>query len=145
MILAVIGGVLGVLEGFTMRHIAGNDSTTATTLAAVHRFNDAFNAHDVDAVMAAMTADCVFENTNPPPDGVRYEGQKAVREYWERFFRNSPDARFEAEDIFAASDRCAVQWVYRKMKDGKPWHLRGVDIFRVRDGRVAEKLSYVKG
>lgn len=35
------------------------------TLSAVDRFNDAFNRHDVDAVMAAMTADCVFENTIP--------------------------------------------------------------------------------
>jgi ketosteroid isomerase-like protein len=31
------------------------------------------------------------------------------------------------------------------MREGKPWHLRGIDVFRVRDGRVAEKLSYVKG
>jgi len=31
------------------------------------------------------------------------------------------------------------------MKDGQPWHLRGVDVFRVRDGKVAEKLAYVKG
>jgi ketosteroid isomerase-like protein len=31
------------------------------------------------------------------------------------------------------------------MSDGQPWHLRGVDVFRVRDGKVAEKLAYVKG
>jgi hypothetical protein len=31
------------------------------------------------------------------------------------------------------------------MKEGKPGHVRGVDIFRVRDGKLAEKLSYVKG
>ena len=49
-----------------------------TTVAAVDRFNDAFNRHDVDAVMAAMTDDCVFENTSPP-NGQRYEGQPQVR------------------------------------------------------------------
>lgn len=118
---------------------------TSVTIEAVNRFNDAFNRHDVDAVMAAMTGDCVFENTAPAPDGARYEGAAAVREYWEKFFRNSPDARFDAEEIIAFKDRCVVRWIYRKTKDGRPWHLRGIDVFLVKDGKVAEKFSYVKG
>ena len=118
---------------------------TEETLAAVERFNDAFNAHNVDSVMAAMTDDCVFEDTSPAPDGTRIVGQAAVRAYWEKFFADYPTAHFGTEDMFAAGDRCVVQWVYTKLKDGVPWHLRGVDIFRVRDGRVAQKLSYVKG
>jgi ketosteroid isomerase-like protein len=115
------------------------------TLSAVHQFNEAFNRHDVDAIMAAMTDDCVFENTHPPPDGARYEGAKAVRAMWEKFFASNVDAHFEFEETFVSGDRCVVRWIYRKTKDGAPWHLRGVDIFRVRDGKVAEKLSYVKG
>ena len=115
------------------------------TLAIIETFNTAFNRHDVDAVMAAMTPDCVFENTNPAPDGSRVEGAAAVRAYWEKFFATNPDAVFEAEDIFAAGDRCVVRWVYRKTKDGTSWHLRGVDIFKVKDGKVAEKMAYVKG
>lgn len=111
----------------------------------MQRFNEAFNRHDVDAVMSAMTEDCIFENTNPPPDGTRLEGCDAVRAYWITFFEKNPDALFEAEEIMAAGDRCTIRWIYRKMKDGKPWHLRGVDVFKVRDGKVAEKLSYVKG
>lgn len=121
------------------------NSTTSLTLAAVERFNTAFNRHDVDAVMNAMTEDCIFENTNPAPDGARLVGAEAVRAYWTKFFTNNPDAIFEAEDVFAAGDRCVVRWIYRKTKDGKPWHLRGVDVFKVRDGKVAEKLAYVKG
>jgi ketosteroid isomerase-like protein len=121
------------------------DSLSAATFAAVQRFNGAFNRHDVAAVMAAQTEDCVFENTAPAPDGARFEGQAAVRAFWERFFENSPDALFEAEDVFAAGDRAVVRWIYRKTRDGRPWHLRGVDVFRVRDGKVAEKLAYVKG
>ena len=35
--------------------------------------------------------------------------------------------------------------IYRWMRDGQEGHVRGVDVFRVRDGKVAEKLSYVKG
>jgi len=128
-----------------MEPTSPNNAETAATLEAVRRFNEAFNAHDINAIMTMMTGDCVFENTNPPPDGARYIGQPAVRAYWEKFFHNSPDARFDAEEAFAADDRCVVRWIYRKTKDGKPWHLRGVDVFRVLDGKIAEKLSYVKG
>jgi uncharacterized protein (TIGR02246 family) len=115
--------------------------TSESTRAVIDRFNDAFNAHDVDAVMALMTDDCVFENTAPAPDGERHEGQGAVRAVWEALFASTPSARFEAEDMFACDDRCAVRWRYTW--DGG--HIRGVDVFRVRDGKVAEKLSYVKG
>ncbi len=122
------------------------DQATEGTLAVIERFNEAFNRHDVDAVMALMTDDCVFENTYPPPDGERYEGRAAVRGFWERLFRATPDARFTFEEIFAAGDRCAQRWRYDYTgDDGRPGHIRGVDILRVRDGKVAEKLSYVKG
>ena len=117
------------------------DEQTERTLAIIERFNAAFNRHDVDAIMALMTEDCVFENTSPSPDGERYEGAAAVRAFWQRLFAASPRASFESEDQFAAGDRCVVRWRY-SWGDG---HVRGVDVFRLRDNRVAEKLSYVKG
>ncbi len=94
-----------------------------------------------------MTNDCVFENTAPAPDGERHEGQPAVRAVWEQFFRSSPGATFTIEEIFAAGDCCVVRRLYRwQGTAGNPTgHVRGVDLFRVRDGKVAEKLSYVKG
>lgn len=91
--------------------------------------------------MAAMTDDCVFDNTGPAPDGERYEGAAAVSAFWERFFGANPQARFETEEQFAAGDRCVVRWRY----DWGSGHLRGIDVFRVRDGLVAEELCYVKG
>ena len=117
------------------------DAKTAETLDTIERFNEAFNLHDVDAVMALMTGDVVFENTSPPPDGERFEGQAAVRAFWEQFFASSPQAHFVAEDIVAGGDHCAVRW----RDDWGSGHVRGVDLFRVRGGKVAEKLSYVKG
>jgi len=115
------------------------------TRAVVDGFNEAVTRHDVDAIMGRMTADCVFENTRPAPDGTRVVGQDAVRTFWQEFFARSPRARFETEDIFVAGDRCAVQWTYHWVRDGQAGHVRGVDLFRIRDGKVAEKLSYVKG
>lgn len=121
------------------------DGQAAATRAVIEQFNEAFNRHDVDAVMALMTDDVVFDST-PPPDGERHAGQAAVRGYWERFFAGSPHAHFETEDLWAGGDRCAVRWRYTwRNADGSTGHVRGVDLFRVRDGKVAEKLSYVKG
>ena len=120
-----------------------SDESTATR-AAVDAFNDAFNAHDVDAVMARMTDDAVFESTSPP-DGDAHVGAAAVRAAWEGFFAESPDAHFDAEEVITTGDRCIVCWCYTWTQDGEAHHLRGVDVLRVRDGKVAEKHAYVKG
>jgi ketosteroid isomerase-like protein len=117
----------------------------AATMATVDRFNEAFNRHDVDAIMALMTDDVVFDSTRPAPDGERFVGQGPVRAFWEQFFARSPTARFETEEQFAAGDRCVVLWTYTWVREGRPGRVRGVDVFRTRDGKVAEKLSYVKG
>jgi ketosteroid isomerase-like protein len=122
-----------------------SDAATIATVAAVDRFNEAFNAHDVDAVMACMTDDAVFESTSPPA-GDRHEGAAAVRAAWEAFFAASPSAHFEAEEVIATDDRCIVRWVYSWTDaDGSVGSIHGVDVLRVRDGKVAEKLAYVKG
>ena len=122
------------------------DLMTEATLQTVNAFNDALNRHDVDAVMALMTDDCVFENTWPAPDGERYEGQAAVRGFWERLIAGSPSAHFAVEDLFAAGDRATQRWRYTWVDaQGTPGHIRGVDVFRVCDGQVAEKYAYVKG
>ena len=110
------------------------------TATAVARFDAAFARGDVDAVLAAMTDDCVFEST-APPDGVRHVGRAAVRSAWADFFAGAQGARFETEEQIVCGDRLVARWCYA-WADG---HVRGVDVFRVRDGLIAEKLSYVKG
>ena len=87
----------------------------------------------------------MFDNTRPAPDGEVFVGQSVLRAFWTAFFIRSPAANFEAEEIFACGDRCVVRWLYRWVRDGAAGHVRGVDVFRVRDGKVAEKRSYVKG
>jgi steroid delta-isomerase-like uncharacterized protein len=115
------------------------------TRTIVDLFNDAFNRHDVDAVAALLTDDTVFEDTSPAPDGRRIEGKTAVAAFWRDWFTRNPDAAFEAEDVIVSDDRAVVRWIYRKQRNGQAWHIRGVDVFTVRDGKVAAKLAYVKG
>ena len=124
------------------QNVQHQEQATRTT---IDRFNEAFNRHDIDALAALLTENTIFEDTSPAPDGRRIEGKAAVVEFWRAWFERNPDARFEAEEVIVSGSRAVVPWVYRKMRNGQPWHLRGVDLFTVRDGKVAAKLAYVKG
>ena len=121
------------------------DAHTEATLDAIGRLSEALDRRDINAVMSCLTEDVVWETTGPP-DGERYEGQGAVRAAGEAFFRESPRAVFETEELDALDDRAVQRWIYRWVDaEGNSGHVRGVDVFRVREGKVAEMLSYVKG
>jgi len=121
-------------------------NTPLDPLTVVVRFNDALNARDIDATMRLMTENCVFENTYPAPAGTRYVGQAAVRGFWEDFLRGSAEARFEIEEVFGTADRVVMRWTYHWIdRQGQAGYIRGVDVYTVIDGLIAEKLSYVKG
>lgn len=132
-------------HGMSMSDEQDLRTTDAETRIVVDRFNEAFNRHDPDALASLLTEDTVFEDTSPAPDGQRIEGKAAVVGFWRDWFARNSDARFEAEEIIVSGDRAIVRWVYRKIRNGQPWHLRGVDVFTVRNGKVAAKLAYVKG
>ena len=117
-----------------------HETQDRTALAVVDAFGAAWGAHDLDGVLSMLTDDCVFDATGPAPDGTRHVGPDAIRAAWQAIFDDTA-ATFEAEETFAAEDRVVQRWRYS-------WaggHVRGVDLFRVRDGKVAEKFSYVKG
>jgi ketosteroid isomerase-like protein len=120
-------------------------SAEQNTRTAINNFNEAFNRHDADALAAFLTDDTVFEDTSPAPDGRRIDGKAAVVDFWRGWFARNADAHFDAEETIVSGNRAVVLWVYRKMRNGQPWHIRGVDIFTVRNGKVAAKLAYVKG
>src|SRR5215216_948231 len=115
-------------------------------IRVVLEFNQAFNRHDVAGMMQRMSDDCVFENTNPAPDGTVYSGKQAVTQFWIDFFHESPQARIDIEDIFGMGNRCVMRWKYHWTDANvNTGHVRGVDIFQVRDDLIIEKFSYVKG
>jgi len=109
-------------------------------------FNDAFNQHDIEGMMKLMSEDCVFENTSPAPDGTVYKGKDVVTRFWRDFFRESPSAHIEVEEIFGLGNHCIMHWRYDWVDvSGIKGHVRGVDIFKIKEGFISEKLSYVKG
>lgn len=121
-------------------------SRIETAVRTVLAFNEAFNRHDVTGMMALMSDDCVFENTAPAPDGTVYQGKEAVTQFWQEFFRQSPQAHIEVEEIFGLGYRCVMRWRYAWVDEkGDRGHVRGVDIFQVKNDLISQKLSYVKG
>ena len=111
------------------------------TLAVMERFNAALERHDVEGMLAEMAEDTVFENTSPAPDGTRLEGIDAMRKFFTELFETNPGTRFDIEEQFVAVDHCVVRWRY----DWGTGHVRGVDVIRLRDGKIAETYSSEKG
>ncbi|NEA34152.1 TIGR03086 family metal-binding protein [Streptomyces sp. SID13031] len=146
------GGAIGPrVEGFSsatdsLLGAFGRDPAWTPGHTAVALLGDAFGIGDVDAIMAQLTADCVFESTSPAPDGSRFVGAEAVREQWRKLFAETPEPLFETEESVVLGDRAVVRWRFSWAEaDGGRGHVRGVDVLRLRDGKIAEKLSYVKG
>lgn len=111
-----------------------------SSLDVVEAFGAAWASHDLDGALAFVTDDCVFDATGPAPDGTRHVGPDAIRKAWQAIFEDQ-SSRFEPEETFATKDRVVQRWCYR----WEGGHIRGIDVFKVRDDKIAEKLSYVKG
>jgi len=118
----------------------------AVTLEFLHAFGDAWNRHDVDAIMAAMADDCVFDITaGPDACGKRYQGRERVRQAVARVFGIWPDAHFGNARHFVCGDRGVSEWTFTGTKaDGTRVEVDGCDLFTFRDGRIAVKNSYRK-
>jgi uncharacterized protein (TIGR03086 family) len=124
----------------------GRDPSWGPAHDVVRRFGAAWEALDLDSIMALMAEDAVYESDDPGPDGRRVEGAAAIRAEWEAMFRGTRDGSFTFEEAFLSGDRATTRWVFGWTNDdGSAGHVRGVDVIRVRDGLIVEKLSYVKG
>ena len=109
-------------------------------------FADAWNRHDVDALMSFMTPDGVFESSSGNTvNGERYEGAQAVRAAYAAVFTTYPDARWNNARHFVAGDRGVSEWTFTgTMKDGKRVEVTGCDLFTFKNGKIALKNSYRK-
>lgn len=124
----------------------GRDPAWSPVHAVLDRFGAAWEAWDMAAAVSMLAPDAVFESTGPAPEGRRLEGVDAIRGEWEAMAAATRDASFTFEEVVVAGDRATARWRFGWTNDdGSPGHVRGVDVIRVADGRIAEKLSYVKG
>jgi steroid delta-isomerase-like uncharacterized protein len=109
---------------------------------------DAFNRHDLDAIMSHFADDAIFESPRgPEPGGTRYAGKDAVRAGLAKRFEGIPDVHYGADRHFLSADgsRGVSEWTLTgTMADGQRLEVRGCDLWTFRDGRIVVKDSYWK-
>lgn len=110
------------------------------------RFAEAWNRHDLDALMSMMTDDCVFEaSAGPHVNGQRSQGQQAVRGAFAAVFEAFHDAHWAGARHFVVGDRGVSEWTFTGTStDGRCVEVNGCDLFTFRDGKIAIKNSYRK-
>ena len=109
-------------------------------------FADAWNRHDVEALMSMMTDDGVFEaSAGDHVNGERHEGQRAVRAAFEAVFTQYPDARWADARHFVRGNRGVSEWTFSGTReDGRRVEVAGCDLLTFRDGKIAAKNSFRK-
>jgi ketosteroid isomerase-like protein len=106
----------------------------------------AFNAHDLDAIMALFADDAVLEMPRgPDPWGRRYVGRAAVREGLKARFDGLPDVHYVADSHWVDGDMGISQWtVTGTTKAGERIEARGCDFYSFRGDKVVKKDSFWK-
>jgi len=117
-----------------------------TDVATLQAIADAFNRHDLDAIMDFFADDAVFESPRgPDPHGSRFEGKAAVREGLAARFIGIPDVHYGDDAHFVSGDRGASEWTLTgTTTDGQRLEVRGCDLWTFRDGKIVKKDSYWK-
>ena len=109
-------------------------------------FADAWNRHDVDALMSFMAEDCAFESSaGPEACGTRFVGREAVRAAFADVWAVFPDAHWGNARHFVHGDRGVSEWTFTGTRaDGSGVEVHGCDLFLLRGGKILLKNSYRK-
>ena len=109
-------------------------------------FLDAFNEHDVDAIMSFFSDDCVLDMPRGPgPGGRRLVGKEQVRDGIQSRLDGIPDIHYGDERHFACGDRGVSEWTIRGTQaTGERIEVRGCDLFEFTDGKISRKDSFWK-
>ena len=119
-------------------------TTDATEM--LQAFLDAFNAHDLDAVMSFFADDCVLDMPRgPAPGGQRMVGREQVRAGIRSRFEGIPDVHYGDDRHFVCGDRAVSEWTLRGTRvTGERIEVRGCDLLELSGGLIRRKDSYWK-
>ncbi len=124
--------------------LAGDQETV--TVELLEAIGDAFNRHDVDAVIGFFAADGVFDNARGPDlHGRRYVGREVLRAFFAELFQNCPDIQWHPIDNRVAGDKGYSEWRRQcTLPNGETQDWLGLDIFTFRGGLITRKDTYFK-
>jgi ketosteroid isomerase-like protein len=118
--------------------VSEHDSAEALE-ATIERYNDAWNAHDVDAIVGFHAPGMVFENHTA---GERVEGD-AVGPHIAEIFRNWRDLAFRGRRLYARDGLVVSEWTATATtSDGRRLEWDGIDVFPFEGGLILRKDVY---
>ena len=118
----------------------------SVTVDTLKKIADAFNRHDLDAIMEFFSEDCSFDfPRGPEPWGQRFIGKAQVREALAGRFRGIPDVHYGDEVHWVAGDKGVSEWTLTGTNtSGVRLEVRGCDLWAFKDGKITRKDSYWK-
>ena len=121
-------------------------SHASKNLEILEQLADAFNAHDLDAVMCFFADDCSLDMPRgKSPWGTRYVGKEEVRNGLRSRFEMLPDVHYGEDRHWATDDMGVSEWLLTgTLSSGRKIEVRGCDHYEFRDGKVIRKDSYWK-
>ena len=148
--------LIGVLGFYGCNDKASNNTSpnhtkmqaTTITVETLKQVLDAFNRHDLDAIMEFFSEDCSFDfPRGPEPWGQRFIGKAQVREGLAARFKGIPDVHYgdDLHWISADGTRGVSEWTLTgTTTSGVKLNVRGCDLWEFRDGKITRKNSYWK-
>ena len=116
------------------------------TVATLQAILDAFNRHDLDAIMRFFAEECVLQMPRGrDPWGQRFVGKAQVRDALATRFAGIPDVHYGEDQHWVCGDRGVSEWLLTGTTiAGARLQVRGCDLWEFRDGQVSRKDSYWK-
>lgn len=120
--------------------------SAVVTVATLQAFSEAWNRHDIDALMSFMTEDCIFQTAaGPDACGTRHVGAAAVRQAFPAAWQSMPDAQWRNARHFVHGDFGVSEWTFTgTAADGTRVEVDGVDLFQFRGGKIHVKNVFRK-
>ena len=123
--------------GAILADVDERDSAAALE-RTIERYNEAWNAHDVAAIVSFHAPGMVFENHTA---GERVEGDE-VGPHIARIFENTPDLAFRGRRLYARDGLVVSEWTATATRDGRRVEWDGIDVFPFENGLMLRKDVY---
>jgi len=116
------------------------------TVEILKQILNAFNRHDLDAIMEFFADNCAFDlPRGPDPGGRRFLGKGSVREGLASRFAGIPDVHYGEDRHWVCEERGVSEWTLTgTTSGGVRLKVRGCDLWEFRNGKVVRKDSYWK-
>jgi ketosteroid isomerase-like protein len=123
-----------------------NSEPMTVTVDTLKEILEAFNRHDLDAIMNYFAEDCSFDfPRGPEPWGQRFNGKADVRKALASRFEGIPDVHYGDDRHWVSGDLGVSEWTLTgTTTKGIKIKVRGCDLWEFRDGKVIRKNSFWK-